>query len=140
MGRNIISISLTRAHWEKMRAEVDLHSPEEACGILAGKRNEIHKVIPIKNKLHSPVRYLMEPAEQLNAFQHMEQKDWELIGIYHSHPNGPDRPSLTDIDEAYYPEAIHFIWYKTDVEWQCKGYRIQNRLVTEVVLIILQPE
>ncbi len=134
MRQNIVSI--TRAHWEKMHIEVDRHSPEEACGLLAGIGNEVFEVIPVQNKLHSPVRYLMAPEEQLNAFLRMEEKNLDLVGIYHSHPNGPDRPSPTDINEAYYPEAIHFIWFKTDREWRCKAYRIHSRVVTEVELII----
>ena len=33
----------------------------------------------------------------------------ELLGIYHSHPNGENQPSPRDIERAYYPDAAYFI-------------------------------
>lgn len=33
----------------------------------------------------------------------------DLLGIYHSHPNGKNEPSLRDIELAYYPDAVYFI-------------------------------
>lgn len=33
----------------------------------------------------------------------------ELLGIYHSHPNGKNEPSPRDIELAYYPDAAYFI-------------------------------
>ncbi len=33
----------------------------------------------------------------------------ELLGIYHSHPTGENKPSARDIERAYYPEAAYFI-------------------------------
>ena len=32
----------------------------------------------------------------------------ELLGIYHSHPNGENEPSPRDVELAYYPEAAYF--------------------------------
>jgi proteasome lid subunit RPN8/RPN11 len=32
-----------------------------------------------------------------------------IIGVYHSHPNGPATPSETDIAEARYPDWLHLI-------------------------------
>ena len=33
----------------------------------------------------------------------------ELLGIYHSHPQGENSPSPRDLERAYYPEAAYFI-------------------------------
>jgi proteasome lid subunit RPN8/RPN11 len=33
----------------------------------------------------------------------------ELLGIYHSHPEGENKPSPTDIARAFYPDAAYFI-------------------------------
>ena len=33
----------------------------------------------------------------------------ELLGIYHSHPNGKNEPSARDIELAYYPDTAYFI-------------------------------
>jgi proteasome lid subunit RPN8/RPN11 len=125
---------IPRMIWEQMRSQVAAHAPEEACGLLAGLEKSVLALIPITNELHSPVRYVMEPHEQLKAFQHMEAQAWELLGIYHSHPMGPDRPSPTDIAEAYYPEAVYLIWSHAEDEWRCRGFRIESQQVRPVEL------
>lgn len=33
----------------------------------------------------------------------------QLMGIYHSHPNGDNAPSRRDIERAYYPDAAYII-------------------------------
>ena len=123
--------------WEQMRDDVAGHIPEEACGILVGRGREVLEIYPITNQLHSPVRYLMEPHEQLRAFQLIEAQGWELLAIYHSHPRGPERPSPTDIAEAYYPEAVYLIWSHSKAVWRCRGFRIEGELVHPVELQIM---
>jgi proteasome lid subunit RPN8/RPN11 len=117
---------------------VDQHLPEEACGVLAGELGEeiyqTHTVIPTTNMLHSPVRYRIAPQEQLAVFNQIEEMDSELVGIFHSHPLGPDVPSHTDIAEAYYPEVVYLIWSRRAGEWRCRGFTIQDGEVSEVRL------
>jgi proteasome lid subunit RPN8/RPN11 len=31
------------------------------------------------------------------------------MGIYHSHPDGDNKPSARDISQAYYPDVAYFI-------------------------------
>ena len=111
-----------------MCLDVSIRSPEEACGLLAGQlRGELYLatcVYPTTNLLHSTTRYRIDPAEQLAAFKEMEAQGLEMVGIYHSHPLGPDGPSPTDIAEAYYPEAVYLIWFRLDGEWACNAYTI----------------
>jgi proteasome lid subunit RPN8/RPN11 len=46
-------------------------------------------------------RYNMDPLDFLKAQQEFEGSAWEIIGIYHSHPDHPSRPSQTDADNAH---------------------------------------
>ena len=86
------------------------------------------------NTLHSAVRYRMEPLEQLAAFEAIDAQGWQLVGIYHSHPAGPEQPSPTDIAEAYYPEAVYLIWFRRAGVWECRGFSIQGGRVDSVAL------
>ncbi len=133
-------LNIPRSYWEQMRSDVAAHAPEEACGLLAGLDREVLAFFPITNEVHSPVRYVMEPHEQLKAFQDMEAQGWELLGIYHSHPRGPDRPSPTDIAEAYYPEAVYLIWSHAEAEWRCRGFRIEGKQLRPVELLVTDVE
>lgn len=106
--------------------------PEEACGLLAGKNNISTQVYPIENILHSPVKFLMEPKQQLNALLEIEQKGWELLAIYHSHPRGPNKPSETDILEYYYPDTPCLIWSGGEAGWTCRGFLIQDQKIRSI--------
>ena len=119
-----------------MRADVEQRAPEEACGLIAGKGNQALEVIAVPNLLHSSVRFRMDPPDQWAAFKRMEEQGQELIGIYHSHPAGPDGPSQTDIQEAFYPEAASLIWSPVQGSWRCRAYRIVSGAVQEIPVAI----
>lgn len=123
-----------------MRQHVIQQAPVEACGLLGGQKDgttfQAELVIPTKNSLQSTSRYQIDPQEQINAFEAFEQAEMDLVAIYHSHPDGPEWPSPTDIAEAYYPEAVYLIWFKRNQSWHCLGYSIQNSNVKEVNLEI----
>jgi len=126
--------------FEGMRSDVNAKHPIEACGFVAGKieNDGYHalEVIPMTNIFDSPTRYRMDPQEQWNAFKYIEEKGWELVGIYHSHSAGPPGPSATDIAEAYYPESIYLIWSPSEAEWVCRCFLIQDNQVDQIELFI----
>ena len=115
---------LRRFHWQAMRRHVARRAPLEACGLLAGKGTRVELVLGIPNAEHSPVRFRMEPRAQWRAFQRIESLGLELVGIYHSHPNGPDHPSPTDTAEEMY-RVVHVIWYRLNGKWRARAYRIE---------------
>ncbi len=51
----------------------------------------------------------MDPKQQIKTILDIEKKGLQLLGIYHSHPLGPQSPSEIDIAQAYYPEVAHLI-------------------------------
>ena len=110
----------------------------EACGLLGGVGALVKLVIPVTNIITSPIRFLMDPQEQITAFKTIEDNGWEIIGIYHSHPNGPETPSVTDVTEAYYPEAAYLIWALHSGKWGCHAFRIKNGLVAEIDLRVIK--
>jgi proteasome lid subunit RPN8/RPN11 len=80
----------------------------------------------------------MDPKQQLAAMIDMEEQGWDLIAIYHSHPNGPQVPSATDIDKAYYPEAAHLIVSLIDkAKPQVRAFYIVAGTVTEIPLQVV---
>ena len=123
-----------------MQADVEKQLPLEACGLVGGKDGRSEVVIPVANALASPVRFRMDPMEQLAALQQIEDQGWELLAIYHSHPSGPDSPSATDVAEAAYPEAVNIIWYRENGAWRCRGFLIDQDRVEEIRFYITNKE
>jgi len=129
----IKTLKMKSVHWEAMRKHVDSQAPLEACGLLAGKKGSVEIVIEVSNAAQSPVRFRMDPQEQYNAFMRIEAEGLEILGIYHSHPAGPEFTSATDITEAAY-EAVHIIWTHLTDEWRARGFWIDSGESTEVRL------
>ncbi|MGD9093464.1 MAG: M67 family metallopeptidase [Anaerolineales bacterium] len=130
-------ISISSVTWRQMRDQVNHHLPAEACGLLAGLNDLATQIYPVTNILHSPVRYRMDPKEQLQAFQDIDDAGLELLAIYHSHPDGPDKPSPVDIAEAYYPQSVYLIWSLATGDWRCRGFKIEKGIASEIPLSIL---
>ena len=95
--------------WGAMCVHVKNNAPLEACGLLAGKNNSVEKVFFITNQAKSPVKFRMDPTEQLNALEWIDSNGLDLLAIFHSHPTGPEMVSATDIEEAAYP-VVNIIW------------------------------
>ena len=136
MEKNLI---LPRRIWRAMRCHVARRLPLEACGLLGGKNGRAEMSLGIRNAEGSPVRFRMEPRAQWRAFQRIESAGLELVAIYHSHPNGPDHPSPTDIAEAMYP-VVQIIWFHWQGRWQTHGFWIESGEVIEVTLEIINSE
>ena len=105
----------------------------EVCGLLAGHNGTISKVFAAHNALASDARYEIDPPEILKLIREIRAQNLEFLGIYHSHPNSDNAPSPTDVERAYYPEAVYFIISpKPDAPKPIRAFRIQDGNVTEL--------
>jgi proteasome lid subunit RPN8/RPN11 len=126
-----------KTHWQEMLNYVRQHAPLESCGLLAGKNDRVEEVIFVRNQAQSRVRFVMDPYEQLQAFEWIESNGLELLAIFHSHPAGPEGASVTDIAEAAY-EVVQLILSRNQNDWQAHGFWIEHGSATEVPLQIVE--
>lgn len=87
---------------------------EEVCGVLAGVYGETEsRVLEVKraaNVAETPeIRYRLDPAEQFEIVEAIENEGMEVVGFYHSHPSGPTTPSDTDRERATWPDRSYVI-------------------------------
>jgi proteasome lid subunit RPN8/RPN11 len=83
----------------------------------------------------------MDPKAQVAGLFSLEAKGLDLVAIYHSHPIGPAGFSLTDLDEAAYPEAAYLVWFPSGGGWRCRAFRILSENdVREIRVIITTDE
>jgi proteasome lid subunit RPN8/RPN11 len=129
------TLSLTNEQIQQMIAHVDSHAPLEACGLLAGRGSSVESVLMVSNQAQSSVRYVMDPIEQLNAFEWIDSQGLDLIGIFHSHPTGPETVSATDIAESAY-DVVQVILALANGIWHPRGFWIENNSYREVTLQI----
>lgn len=130
-------LKLRSEHPLVMRQHARLWWPEEACGLLGGTSEQVERVYLIENVLHSRTEYYMDPTRQVEAMIEIEAHGWEVCGIFHSHPAGPSQPSATDIDRAYYPDAVYIILAPdAGAEWTMRGFKIEAGQAREIPLEI----
>lgn len=130
-------IFLPRTVYQSVVNHVVKNLPEEACGLLAGNNNKVTIVIPISNQLHSRVKYFMEPVELLKGLEKIEAEQLDLLAIFHSHPEGPFRPSETDVKEFLYPGVATIICSPINENWVLKSFMIENDHYHEIELVLV---
>jgi proteasome lid subunit RPN8/RPN11 len=128
---------MKRPLFQAMLAHLQANYPLEACGILAGTANQALRLYTIDNILASPVAYEMDPKQQIQAMIELEAAGQEMVAIFHSHPTGPERPSPTDVAQAYYPDSVYVIVSLADREQPVvRGFRIGNGRYHEVAISV----
>ncbi len=118
---------------QEMLAQLEESFPLEGCGLMAGLDARVSRIYPVSNRLASPYNYEMEPLQQLEAIMDLEERGLELLAIYHSHPQGPDVPSASDVSQAYYPESFYIIVsFRIKESPSVRAFRIRDGKVIEV--------
>ncbi len=112
--------------------------PLEACGYLAGEKGTIFAYYAMTNVDASAVEYSLDPLEQFEVIQDIRKRGVELLGVYHSHPTTPARPSVKDILLAYDPNLSYLIISLAGEKETVKSFRIRNKNVEEEKLKIIQ--
>ena len=91
---------------EAMKAHAKSTYPEECCGFLLGVDSAlrtIHRMITASNANGESRRnrYNIDPMEFIKADEEARKSNLALLGIYHSHPDAPARPSQFDLEHAW---------------------------------------
>lgn len=130
-------LMVTDSQLREILDHVERAVPLEACGLLAGQNERVEKIIPVRNQAESPLRFVMDPYEQLKAFQWMDDHRLDLLGIFHSHPAGPETVSPVDVAEAAY-EVVHVILSRNEIGWKARGFWIEHGESFEVSIEIVE--
>ena len=85
--------------------------PRECCGLLIGRGRHVQFAVPVANIDANSARYRVDDAAHITLRRTLRAfvPPVEIVGVYHSHPNGAAWPSERDVREALYPEWFHFI-------------------------------
>jgi len=97
-----------------IRRELKLNSPYEACGVLVGLVDDndentvmVIRAVPIKNSNRTHRSFELDPVGLYKAWTGAEDDGLDIVGIYHTHPVSPARPSAWDME---YMQQEQNIW------------------------------
>ncbi len=96
-----MEIRVTSGAMATLRKEAQLAAPNEACGLLLGQGGVIENAQLCANVSPDPARHFeIDPAALIAAHKAEREGGPQLIGYWHSHPNGLSDPSATDREQA----------------------------------------
>jgi [CysO sulfur-carrier protein]-S-L-cysteine hydrolase len=134
-------LTIPRALYEQIVAHARADHPDEACGVLAGPAgsDRPERFIAMLNAARSPTFYEFDSTEQFRVWQEMDDRDEELVVIYHSHTATEAYPSRTDISLAAVPDA-HYVLVSTRDEQttEFRSYRIVDGVVSEESVSVVE--
>jgi proteasome lid subunit RPN8/RPN11 len=116
-------------------------APEsEVCGLIGARGGQPQSVYPVANVADEPDHlFAMDPAAQIAAMRQMREQDEALFAIYHSHPHAPAEPSLRDVQQAAYPEALYLIIsLNTKGVLELRAFRLADQAIESVELCVAE--
>ncbi len=110
------------AHATMVVAAAAAH-PLEACGILLGTGSHVVCVQVTANVASDPARHFeIDPAALIAAHRAMRDGTGpQIMGYFHSHPNGLARPSATDAKTAAHDGRVWIIVAGDTTTCWCDG-------------------
>jgi proteasome lid subunit RPN8/RPN11 len=123
--------------YEQIIAHARQEAPNECCGMIASRDGEAVTVYRATNAAASPLRYEIEGSEQYRIQMAIDDAGLELGAIYHSHTRTAPYPSQTDINLAFYPDAVYQIVGLANPDRpELRGYSIREGEVAEAELVL----
>ena len=130
-------MKIARELYEEMIAHAREEAPNECCGMVGstnGRALAVHRAV---NAEASPLRFRIDPEEQLSLHNKIEDAGLELGAIYHSHTRTEPRPSQTDINFAkLWPGVLWIIVGLAEGEVEVLTWRIDDGQVSGAELVV----
>jgi proteasome lid subunit RPN8/RPN11 len=131
-------LRLSHAQYETVVSHCFDGFPDEACGLLAGplvdavSAGEITGAYPCRNADQSARTYTVDSRDYLRAMRDAEERDDEIVGVWHSHTHTDAYPSPTDVRQAVDPAWWYVIVSLKLGEPVLRAFQIRDDTITEV--------
>ena len=125
---------ISRRLLDELIAHARANAPNECCGMIAARDGAAVAVHRATNAAASPLRYEIEGREQYRIQTAIEDAGLDLGAIYHSHTRSAPEPSQTDINLAFYPDALYVIVGVSDEEADVRAWTIVDGKVSGAAL------
>jgi proteasome lid subunit RPN8/RPN11 len=112
-------LRMSAGQLEWLRRDAEQHYPRECCGALLARRSpdvrssdavEVAELVRCANASDTPHNgYAIDPAELIPLQRTSRERNLEIVGFYHSHPEHPARPSARDLEDAYWTGCSYVI-------------------------------
>ena len=131
-------LKITQKIFDDIIAQALEEQPRECCGLLGGRDGDAQSRYALTNRSPQPeTQYFAAPEDLFVAMRQMRAAGEELTAIYHSHPRSAAYPSQTDIELAFYPQAVYLI-ITLEPQVEMRAFRINGQDVNEIEIELKQ--
>jgi proteasome lid subunit RPN8/RPN11 len=120
-------ITLSQSDKKILTEHAENEKPNESCAILFGKDSLVSEVFLTKNIEESPVNFTISNKQLIEGYKIAEEKNVEVIGIFHSHPNSEAYPSNTD-KKFMQSNPVAWIIY-SGINKDFKAYFLESEII-----------
>jgi desampylase len=93
----VMGLKLSRHLRQVLLDWAEAAGERECCGLLIGQGNDATEVVLAQNVAPDPTQHFeIDPAALIVAEKHARQGGPQILGYFHSHPNGRAGPSPDD--------------------------------------------
>jgi proteasome lid subunit RPN8/RPN11 len=121
-----VALVLPQALRAQIEAEARAAFPRECCGLIEGRRagDAIHVAAlhPARNLSTNADRFEIDPADHFRALHAARATGREIVGCYHSHPNGIAEISARDRDGAMDDDFVWLVCAVTAEKTRIAGF------------------
>jgi proteasome lid subunit RPN8/RPN11 len=103
-------VKIINSTYDEIIKHAESGYPEEVCGVIIGKNRSVTNFKECRNlnRERARDRYDLDPLSFKEADDWARLNGMEILGIYHSHPDHPSRPSIFDRERAW-PDWLYII-------------------------------
>ncbi|MCK5235963.1 MAG: M67 family metallopeptidase [Deltaproteobacteria bacterium] len=127
------SVTVAKEAYEEILTHSKGAYPHECCGMLLGSFNKdgsknITARAPLTNTNSERAndRYEIDPGEMLMLEKEARKNGLDVVGIYHSHPDHPSRPSQFDRDRGWPDYSYIIVACEKGVKTEAKSWSFEN--------------
>lgn len=134
---SLVSVRISREFYDEIVAHAREEAPDECCGMVGARDDEVVRVYRATNVEASPFRFVIDGSEQFQIYNEIESAELELGAIYHSHTRTAPKPSQTDINFGRaWPGVLWIIVGLANGEVEVRTWRIDDGQVSEAELVV----
>lgn len=122
---------LHNAWTAQIEAEHEQQLHDEALGRDGGRLSEARPAARLVTKAdaaHSACdRFYIDPRDLLKVQKYARNQGWQIIGIYHSHPDQTAEPSERDRQSAWPEYSYIILAVQPDAVTDCRSWRLSHQ-------------
>ena len=121
-------ITLRKTVADDIRAHGRQTYPNECCGALIGRDGVVSDTLPLPNTTEEGPRrrFLVRPADYRAAEARASERQSDLLGFYHSHPDHPAQPSQYDLDHAWPSFSYVIVSVRHGEDREIRSWRLRD--------------